>query len=79
MGCRLMWKAPGRQAGKAFLAAKADNERSAALQAGIEAYCRSDALQPNLHARINAASLLRLAGDCARSEILAHDILNSWS
>ncbi|MBK6596223.1 MAG: DUF4071 domain-containing protein [Burkholderiales bacterium] len=66
----------GRLAKERFLAAKAGNERSAALQAGIEAYCRSDALQPNLHARINAASLLRLAGDCARSEILAHDILN---
>lgn len=66
----------GRLAKERFLAAKADNERCAALQAGIEAYCRSDALKPNLHARINAASLLRLAGECDRSETLAHDILN---
>lgn len=66
----------GRLAKERFLAASMDGERKAALHAGIEAYCRSDALRPNLHARINAASLLRLAGECARSEMLAHDILS---
>ncbi len=66
----------GRLAKERFLAARADNERTAALHAGIEAYSRSDALRPNLHARINAASLLRLVGERDRSETLAHEILS---
>jgi len=65
----------GRLAKERFLAGKTDDERTKALHIGIEAYSQSDALKPNLHARINAATLLRLAGESARSEALARDIL----
>jgi hypothetical protein len=65
----------GRLAKERFLTAMSDTARSQALNAGIKAYQRADALQPNLHARINAATLLRLAGALAESEMLAKSIL----
>ena len=65
----------GRLAKERFSVATSEHDRNAALSAGIEAYRRADGLKPNLHARINAASLLRLAGAQHQSEALARDIL----
>lgn len=65
----------GRLAKERFLVATSELDQNAALSAGIEAYRRADALKPNLHARINAASLLRMAGALDQSEALACDIL----
>lgn len=67
----------GRLAKERFLTAQSDAARAKALKDGIEAYRRADALQPNLHARINAATLLRLAGAQAESESLARNILSA--
>jgi class 3 adenylate cyclase len=65
----------GRLAKERFVTAKSNTDRAQALNVGIAAYLRADALQPNLHARINAATLLRLAGALAESETLARSIL----
>jgi class 3 adenylate cyclase len=67
----------GRLAKERFLTAQSDAARAQTLQAGIKAYRHADALQPNLHARINAATLLRLAGAQTESETLARNILSA--
>jgi hypothetical protein len=46
----------------------------AALNAAINAYQHADELYPSVHARINAASMLRLAGRDAESTMLAQQV-----
>ena len=65
----------GRLAKERFLVAISETKSLEALTSGIEAYRRADGLKPNLHAKINAATLLRMVGAQSESEALAHDIL----
>ena len=45
------------------------------LNAGIKAYQRADQLYPSVHARINAASMLRLAGRTVEAEAIARQVM----
>lgn len=45
------------------------------LNAAINAYQRADQLYPSVHARINAASLLRLAGRTIEAETIARQVM----
>ncbi len=67
----------GRLAKDAWTLAEDDAGRVAALDAAIASYLRADSLHPNLHARINAASMLRLAGRDAEAATLAQQVLSA--
>ncbi len=60
----------GRVAKDAYI----ETGSEAALMAAIDAYQRADHLCPSVHARINAASMLRLAGRNASAEKLAQQV-----
>ena len=51
-----------------------ENGSDAALNAAINAYQHADQLYPSVHARINAASMLRLAGRNAEATSLAQQV-----
>ncbi len=60
----------GRVAKDAYI----ETGSEAALMAAIDAYQRADHLCPSVHARINAASMLRVAGRNAPAEKLAQQV-----
>ncbi len=60
----------GRVAKDTFIETGSD----AAINAAISAYHHADQLYPSVHARINAASMLRLAGRHAEATTLAHQV-----
>ena len=60
----------GRLAKDAFI----ETGASLHLQTAITAYQRADRIFPSVHARINAASLLRLAGSRAEADALARQV-----
>ena len=65
----------GRLAKDQFLAARDPKARALALTDAIAAYREADRLHPNVHARINAASLLRMADAEVQACALARGIL----
>ena len=66
----------GRLGKDAFVTARDAPSRAAALDAAICAYRKADVLHPNIHARINAASLLYIAGDIIAARQLAQTIFS---
>ena len=60
----------GRGAKDAFI----ETGNDASLNAAIKAYQRADQLYPSVHARINAASMLRLAGRELEAAVLARQV-----
>ena len=60
----------GRGAKDAFI----ETGNDASLDAAIKAYQRADQIYPSVHARINAASMLRLAGRVSEAAALARQV-----
>ncbi|MEO8102636.1 MAG: TRAFs-binding domain-containing protein [Betaproteobacteria bacterium] len=61
----------GRLAKDRFLVSRDEGDRARALADAIDAYRQADVLHPNVHARINAATLLRVSGAGAEAKELA--------